>query len=422
VKKLYYFIIPAFLLFASCQSDDDVTSKVVIENFVTAQEAGQIAKAQIQKSDLTRKSTSNSQTIYAVKDDLEDPTMYIINNKIGGFVIVSADNRTEPILAFSETNNFSTDLKKMPDGVSFWMKNQSEYIREVRKGHSKQTLVMQKVWNKYKNSAVQLLSKKSSNNQEKQVFGKGRVPSYLDWTSEGDCNQGDNSTILIHRVAPLTSITWGQGNGYNDLLEFNNCTNSSNGKYLTGCVATAVAEVMKYHEFPSSYNWNSMPLSSGSAETSRLMRDLGVSGNLNVDYGCDASSADRDLISRTFRNLGYPMPNFSNYNYTVVRNEIAFGRPVILCGGTEAAFLIFGQKSGHCWVADGLNEVWFYECVPDPNTPGEQESVLISQSNYIHMNWGWEGSYNGWYSAGNFNPADRTYNWRPSMITNIKPQ
>lgn len=38
------------------------------------------------------------------------------------------------------------------------------------------------------------------------------------------------------------------------------------------------------------------------------------------------------------------------------------------------------------------------------------------------MNWGWEGSYNGWYSAGNFNPADRTYNWRPSMITNIKPQ
>ena len=75
MKKLYFFVFPTLLLFSSCQSDDDVTSKVVIENFVTAQEAAEIVKAQIQKSDLARKNTANSQTIYAVKDDLEDPTM-----------------------------------------------------------------------------------------------------------------------------------------------------------------------------------------------------------------------------------------------------------------------------------------------------------------------------------------------------------
>ncbi len=264
------------------------------------------------------------------------------------------------------------------------------------------------------------IDKKAKKNQEKQVLGKGRVPSYLDWISEGDCNQGDNLTTLTHHVAPLVSTTWGQGNEYNDLLQFNNCTSPSNGRFWTGCVATAVAQVMKYHEFPSSYNWNSMFLYTGSYETSRLMRDLGISGNLDVDYGCDGSGADSKLIARTFRNFGYPMPNFSNYDYTVVRDEIAFGRPVILCGG-EAKFSIFGYKNGHCWVADGLNEIWFYECVADPNTPGEQISVQISQSNFIHMNWGWDGSYDNWYSAGNYNPSDRTYNWKPTMITNIKP-
>jgi hypothetical protein len=398
-----------------------LTSKVVIQNFVTAQEAGQIANAQFQKINLTRKSSTTSQSVFPVKDDLDVPTMYIVNNEFGGFTIVSADNRTEPILAFSETNNFSTDLKKLPDGVSFWMKNQSEYIKEVRKENFKQTLIMQKVWNKYKKSAV-LYNNKGKKNQEKQVFGRGRVPTSQDWISEGDCNQGGYLTTLTHLIEPLTSTTWSQENGYNDLLQYNNCSSPSNGRYLTGCVATAVAQVMKYHEFPSSYNWNSMFLSSGSYETSRLMSDLGTSANLYVDYGCATSSADRRLIARTFRNFGYPMPNFSNYDYTVVRDEIAFGRPVVLCGGTEAEFLIFGQKSGHCWVADGLNEIWFYECVPDPNTPGEQISVQISQSNFIHMNWGWDGINNGWYSSGNFNPGNKTYNWRPSMITNIKPQ
>lgn len=130
---LFYFILFCIVLFNSCQTEDEITSKIAAENFVTAQEAGQIANAQFQNLYLTTKSSTSGQTILAVKDDLEDPTMYIINSKSGGFIIVSADNRTEPIIAFSETNNFSTDIKNAPIGISSWMKNQSEYIKEVRK-------------------------------------------------------------------------------------------------------------------------------------------------------------------------------------------------------------------------------------------------------------------------------------------------
>jgi hypothetical protein len=150
---LFYFILFCFILFNSCQTDYEITSKIVAENFVTAQEAGQIASVQFQNLDLTSKSSTSGQTILAVKDDLEDPTMYIINNKSGGFVIVSADNRTEPIMAFSEINNFSTDLKNIPNGVSFWIENQSNNIKEIRKKNFKQTLIMQKVWNKYKSGS-----------------------------------------------------------------------------------------------------------------------------------------------------------------------------------------------------------------------------------------------------------------------------
>ncbi|MGL5112232.1 MAG: Spi family protease inhibitor [Flavobacterium sp.] len=204
---LFYFFMFCFILFNSCQTEDEITSKIAAENFVTAQEAGQIANAQFQNLDLTTKSSTSGQTILAVKDDFEDPTMYIINSKSGGFIIVSADNRTEPIIAFSETNNFSTDIKNAPIGISSWMQNQSEYIKEVGKKNFKQTLIMQKVWNKYKSSAVLFIDKKAKKNQEKQVLGKGRVPSYLDWISEGDCNQGDNLTTLTHHVAPLFSTS-----------------------------------------------------------------------------------------------------------------------------------------------------------------------------------------------------------------------
>ena len=249
---------------------------------------------------------------------------------------------------------------------------------------------------------------------------KSRVPSPNDYSYEGNCNNGDSTTMVFYNVGSLVQSIWGQGTGYNDLVPFGSCSSYSNGHYPTGCVATAVAQIMKYHEYPSSYNWSNMSNTIGSFETSRLMRDLGTPNNLNMDYGCDGSGASRNDIVRTFTNFGFIGSKFSNYNYAVVKNEIAFGRPVVLCGYESAAFLIFGGKGGHCWVADGVGETEFYSCDPDPNTPGEVESNLFSTYSYLHMNWGWSGSFNGWFSSGNFNPSNTSFNWRPDMITNIK--
>ena len=343
--------------------------------------------------------------------------MHIINYEQNGFLIVSADNRTEPILAYSESNSFPTDSKFMPDGLIAWLKEFDKSIKQIRKGGKLQNGNLKKVWADF--SRRNILDT-TTFSKLKTLSKKSRVPSYSDYTSEGDCNNGDATTTTTYNVGPLVQSKWGQETTYNDLVPFGGCIRPSNGHYFTGCVATAVAQIMKYHEYPSSYNWSNMPNTTGSYETSILMRDLGTPNNLNMDYGCNGSSASRNDVVRTFNNFGYLGSKFSNYNYGVVKNEIAYGRPVVLCGYENAQFLIFGGIGGHCWVADGVREIQFFSCDPDPNTPGEIMSNLISTYSYLHMNWGWDGSYDAWFSSGNFNPYNTSYNWRPEMITNIK--
>lgn len=65
------------------------------------------------------------------------------------------------------------------------------------------------------------------------------------------------------------------------------CTGMPNGRMLTGCVATAMAEVMNYHHFPNTYNWATMGATQ--AETARLMRD--AANSVNMVYTCTGSGA-----------------------------------------------------------------------------------------------------------------------------------
>lgn len=197
----------------------------------------------------------------------------------------------------------------------------------------------------------------------------------------------------------------------------------SNGRAWTGCVATAVGQIMRYHQHPSSYNWSAMPLNMGSAETSRLMRDLGLPSNLNMDYKCNGSGAQTAQSTSTFQNFGYSSGgSYNNYNYFTVKSEVMSGYPVILAGGRDAGWWIFGQyKDGHAWVCDGVQEWMYFNCVPDPNTPGEQISVYSGNYDaFLHMNWGWGGAWNDWYSAFNWNPGSHTFNYRQKMITGIR--
>ncbi|MEO8240242.1 MAG: C10 family peptidase [Flavobacterium sp.] len=389
-------------------------------NYVSIEEATLIAEAQSPPLANVNGKLFGKRKIkkaFPIKTGQQNPSMYIINYENNGFVIVSGDNRVSPILAYSDKNSFPTETSDLPEGLITWMKYMDQSLKEIRTEKKAQSADLKKVW--LSSNHVNILYSSNSSRLTTNT-NKGRVPSYTDYTYEGDCNNGDARTTVTYNVGPLIQTQWGQGEGYNDLIPAMSCTTTSNGRPYTGCVATAVAQVMKYHEYPSTYNWSQMYNYGGTYETSRLMRDLGYSYNLDMNYGCNSSGTDRHNIVRTFSNLGYQPANFGNYNYGTVKNEIAYGRPVILCGSEKADFLIFGSKGGHCWVVDGVGEIQYYECVPDPNTPGEVMSQLISTNGYLYMNWGWNGWYNGNYSNGNFNPSGKSYNWRPDMVTNIR--
>lgn len=84
---------------------------------------------------------------FSVTYDEIQPTFYVINYNEGGFVIISGDDRTIPILAFSEKNNFPIEKnKKYPGGLVFWLKSNHEFIKDLRSKNIEQTAIVKAAW------------------------------------------------------------------------------------------------------------------------------------------------------------------------------------------------------------------------------------------------------------------------------------
>src|SRR5690606_36004508 len=112
-------------------------------------------------------------------------------------------------------------------------------------------------------------------------------------------------------------------------------------KAYPGCVATATAQIMKYHQFPYNYNWSDMPNLYGTTTTAGLMRDIGTAVNMN--YTCDGSKANtRTEVASAFKNnFGYSSATYADYNLQIVRSELNYNRPVVLRGDRDTGgFLV----------------------------------------------------------------------------------
>jgi hypothetical protein len=228
---------------------------------------------------------------------------------------------------------------------------------------------------------------------------------------DGSCNDGggggcENSQTI---VGPLLSTTWGQTGTYNDLVQNENC---NTGTPPTGCVATAMAQIMNYHEFPNNYNWADMPDNRGTLETASLMRDIGQA--VNMEYTCSSSGAHmEDATSAFSRDFGYQNASFGGYNHSTVKQQLGWGRPVMLSGyrtKEKKCFLFFCSttyKNGHAWVCDGYRSTFYCE----------------TGTSYLHlyMNSGWDGNLNGWFAYNRWNPGTRDYQYKKEMIYNIRP-
>ncbi len=416
-KNILFFATPLLLLTVlfSCKKDLDVKNPVSLStsnvtmpkdaNFVPFTVAAAAAR-QVNSSHLVsgimankgnqvtiNRSVINFQNLsgkqildsLAVPDNV-NPSYYIFNYVGGGYLIMPADKRVEPILAFSN-NGYFPHSGALPSGLANWLSVNHKNMQLLRKDTSlKQPEGVANLWAEFT----------SANSGISRIGNSARKAL----PPPPPCEP----TSSVQTVGPLLQTTWGQGQPYNYLCPVGAY---SNGYTPTGCVATAMAQLMYYWKAPASYSWSTMPLTinyypvtyPGNLAVAQLMLDAGTSvAMLYHDSGSYPSLGNvfpprigaiscSTALTNTF---GYASATDADYNYLNVVSNLNAGEPVLLGGtddNTTILFWSFGED-GHEWVCDGYEQIYSTWC-PSNGNPGGGEGFL-----YLHMNCGWDGLSN----------------------------
>lgn len=393
------------------ESTEAVDSKQtnVSADFVSADEATTIAEAiQFGSTEATTadgKATTRSaglnkevQSVTPVPDASGVTAFYVINYKGGGFMLLAADKRVTPVLAYSETSTFPmNDPEGFPEGLVDWMSDVKEHVKAVRTKNEPPTEATKVAWG----SLLQTVSR--------TTVKAGNQP-----LSE------DKSLRHFHFpmqeiVSPLLKTTWNQGDGYNAMMPEMNCAKSFyNGRAPAGCVNIAMAQIMKYHRHPpfnksyqkyKSYNWNAMPDNYATKETAILIKDIGEA--MVTTYACKGSGASiDDRASMVFYQFGYTDTKIDAYDINVVKSELRKKRPVILVAGSS-------DGDSHAWVCDGYGVSKVY---------GDKFGPVLEVFQYLHMNWGYREKYESWYLYDEAWKSTKIYDRNKKMAYGISPR
>jgi len=392
-KSIFFFFLSSILLI-SCDKQGGENVLQPNSSNVNQKIALKIAQSFFKKENKTGKGINNTKTIDNIilhKTAKNENAFYVINYKEGGFLIISADNRISPILAFSETDKFDTNLTKTPEPVIDWMESKKEQVQYIIDHNLKQNKNIALEWNKATTQYNGTVQKQ----QPKSITGR-IDPDPITCTD-----------VYITK-GPLMITKWDQwGNCFNNLIPYD-CPYNPGGKAPTGCVATAMAQVMRYFQKPNTYNWSNMPATYGTSDTQLLMKNAGAA--VGMQYSCDGSGAKNSNIPAALINsFRYSNASYTTtYNSTIITNNIDANKPVILGGFPSSG-------SGHSWVCDGYQRNTYYDTDSQGNCTGYATTTL-----YLYMNWGWHGSDNGYYAYDNFKLSDGTsFNNNRSIVYNI---
>jgi hypothetical protein len=334
------------------------TARTVGRNFLTSK-----------TNSPTLKNVANLPLVY--KSCISTTTyFYIFNAGSVGYVIVAGDDNATPILGYSDQGVF--DPNNVPKNVTKWLEGYKDQIRYIIDHQIPTNDEILEEWQNLKN---------------------------------GKSNYSNAKVGAVASVNPLLQTHWDQSPYYNALCP---------GGSVTGCVATATAQIMKYWNYPTTgsgfhsfqsqdygtlsanfgsttYQWGLMPntVSSSNTAVATLMYQVGVS--LNMEYSPQESSAYVISAQSPITNCAeYALKTYFGYKNTLqgiqrssytdvqwfnlLKTELDANRPVLYAG--------FGSAGGHCFVADGYNN-----------------------SNYLHINWGWGGNSDGYFQINALNPA-----------------
>ena len=306
-----------------------------------------------------------------------DTLYYILNDTINkGFVIVSADKRAWPILGYSTEGSFNET--KQPEAFTAWMENRKQEIATIRLNNLQPDSATTASW--------QNLSLK-------------------------------NGSTSSTSVEPLLKTKWGQGCYYNEMCPSDSRSSGYCGHVPTGCVATAMAQIMKYWNYPTkgkgsnsypyaeygiisadfgatTYQWDQMPesLTGSNNAVSTLMYHCGVAAGMG--YGPFGSATNlRPKVLVDFFDYSSNVKFIDNNNYSstewanLLKSELELGHPIYYSTDLPSG-------SSHALVCDGYQN-----------------------SDYFHFNWGLNGSCDGYYYLNDV----QTFNIHQTAIISIVP-
>ena len=324
-----------------------------------------------------------------------EPYFHIFNfGDNEGFAIMSGDDRVEPLLALTFKGELTPETEIDNPGFEIaYEKMEEYYLRAV-------------------------------NDTNQTVTPDIPIPprDSIEFPDlELPVRYTEKDTLIYHSMRyGYCSVKWDQEYPYNQF-----CLLPGTNQFAdTGCIAVAMAQLMAIYKYPSNYNgylfnWDDMisqyPSYEGECQIARLLQQLGINNNLNMQYGVapQGSTANGAYIPRTFENFGYTNGGYEIlYNTEAVVNELKNGYPLLI-GGNDGV-------SGHVWLGHGLMEL--RHIIRGYN---ELDEVVVSnsifQGYYILYNWGWEGWCDGFYLSGIFDPYTAPENKYPDITRGIVP-
>lgn len=286
-----------------------------------------------------------------------DPLIYVFERDGGGFAIVAGEDAAHPILGYSATDSFSTT--DMPDNLRSFLSWYGEVLQCARDNHWSASPEMREEWN------------------------RGMTLADLD----------------NEQSVQLETAQWGQGSPYNDL-----CPVIDGVRCPSGCVATATAIIMRYHQWPKrgtgelpsydydykgvkghvdgyrlghEYQWDNMPMKrpeggyteEQSGQIAQLLYDVGVMTKMLYSpyaSGAYISNAGKGLLeyfdydnsmltARRFYTINLSAIELQKNWENIIRDEIQSYRPVLFTGRPAPG----GLGEGHAFVIDGFKDNYF---------------------------------------------------------------
>lgn len=431
---------------SNAESSSELATRSVVSlgESATQEQALAVAEAFMGQSTVQTRSAKAVASVEEIKKEGKT-LIYVINYEGGGFALVSAKTDYFPVLAYSDENTFDY-REDMHPGLLDWLDMQEKAITGEYEVSEEDRATAQGMWEMYlgipeaeTEAAISTLAAQS----EAEAFAQrvheiGLATGYgcvaLSNASSIFSSVGASSTYnqLVNKanqygsplqytivafkdvstrntIGPLLTTEWHQYYPFNALSKAYN--------YPTGCVTIAMAQIMKFHRHPSTYNWSDMPNTTATQSTQILIRDitnaLGIEHDSN-DSGSDIYKAEDVFTSSQFQYNATLKEN----NITDVQNAISKNEPVYMRGESST--------EGHAWVCDGSNRItsgisYFVEYrsgssgsyrYSSDGTPNIDSPTTITRpSSYLHMNWGWaEGKDNGWYISGDVNTSGGNWN------------